>query len=775
MVYSSAICVESILIYACVVATDCCSLKCCDYYVVLSYSFFLYSIARPNKHGEPTVDLSKIVVHDGDKLTDHQLKHHRVIQKLFSVYGISAPITKKLYEILRCKLWRMGQKLYNARGNRNKVLEDWKTGRNAVWDLSLDCFKVNKELSAQILSNEKKLNQLTQENNELQIQLEGTKQKLKEIQNTQNQLIKSNKRMASELANSGSKQKKRRQDISQLSRQHKWTRKKQLHTDVSQALSFLENEGVQPSTITLVHNSTSETEILDLESGAYKKPESTSTINDKPELALFVKDRFGLSDLAYHELCMICEQLPRLCKLKQLSKHLNSQWDIKPCPDNNGIQQSLASRVTERVKYLLKKKSISPGDVLRLKLSGDGTKICRKLNLINITFTLLNEGKVAMSPNGNHTLAIINGTEKYESLKTALSDLIMEVRDLKSVTVDDLTFKIEYFICSDLKFLAIIYGIESATSTYSCVWCKCPSSERPDMSKQWSFSDKGKGARTVDDIVACHLKSRREKYGCIHPPLFQTINIDHVIPDILHLYLRVSDVLLNLLITDIRRHDGIIKSSSSDAGSQSSYLDELEFFINNSCKIPFKFSIDKETKQLQWRDLMGPEKHVVFEKIALPELFPKLQNIKATQKLWDDFRQLYSVLQMECVSTNEAETFHEDAKKWVLDFTAIYQSKNVTPYIHIMAMHVPEFLLKYKNLVLFTQQGMEKLNDQTTIDFAKSTNHNYHNLEALTQLMNKRNRIEHLQDSGFQRVPREKTCSVCNEKGHNSRTCKKKL
>ena len=83
-----------------------------------------------------------------------------------------------------------------------------------------------------------------------------------------------------------------------------------------------------------------------------------------------------------------------------------------------------------------------------------------------------------------------------------------------------------------------------------------------------------------------------------------------------------------------------------------------------------------------------------------------------------------------------------------MDFTNIYQSKNVTPYMHIMVMHVPEFLIQYKNLVIFTQQGMEKLNDQTTIDFAKSTNHNYHNLDALKKLMDKRNRIECLQDSG---------------------------
>ena len=142
---------------------------------------------------------------------------------------------------------------------------------------------------------------------------------------------------------------------------------------------------------------------------------------------------------------MICEQLPRLYKLKQLSKLLNSQWDIKPCPDNNGIQQSLASRVIERVKFLLKQGKISEGDVLRLKLSGDGTKICRKLNMINITFTMLNEGKLAMSPCGNHTLAIINGTENYKALKNTLSDLIKEVTELKSITVNELTFEIEYF------------------------------------------------------------------------------------------------------------------------------------------------------------------------------------------------------------------------------------------------------------------------------------------------------------------------------------------
>lgn len=70
----------------------------------------------------------------------------------------------------------------------------------------------------------------------------------------------------------------------------------------------------------------------------------------------------------------------------------------------------------ELIMVLINNNKISCGDTVQVKLSGDGTKVCRKLNLINVTFTLLNEGDVAKSPRGNHTIAIINGTETYDSL-----------------------------------------------------------------------------------------------------------------------------------------------------------------------------------------------------------------------------------------------------------------------------------------------------------------------------------------------------------------------
>ena len=274
------------------------------------------------------------------------------------------------------------------------------------------------------------------------------------------------------------------------------------------------------------------------------------------------------------------------------------------------------------------------------------------------------------------------------------------------------------------------------------------------------------------DITECCTKSKKQRFNCAHPPLFSTIRISHVVPDILHLFLRVTDVLLKLLILEIRRLDGIERITRLDA-IKSTNLATLESFINDTCRIPFKFSINKESKQLTWRDLMGPEKLIFFEKIDLPALFPQLPSIEKTQALWRDFFHLHKRLQRTNFTKTEAVSFGENAKKWVIDFTSIYQTTHATPYIHVLAMHVSEFLCNHSNLVQFTQQGMEKLNDQTTIDYARSTNHDYRSLEALQQLIEKKNRIEYLEDHHLQRETRPIHCSLCHQVGHNRLSCER--
>ena len=125
-------------------------------------------------------------------------------------------------------------------------------------------------------------------------------------------------------------------------------------------------------------------------------------------------------------------------------------------------------------KTSMKNNMIHSGDMHTVKLSGDGTKMWWKPNLINLTFTLLSEGNIAMSPNGNHTIAIINETENYHHFKTSLPDIIKEEEELTLITVNSTTFQVIFFL-QWFKFLAIACGIEFATATYSCIWCKGPS------------------------------------------------------------------------------------------------------------------------------------------------------------------------------------------------------------------------------------------------------------------------------------------------------------
>ena len=129
------------------------------------------------------------------------------------------------------------------------------------------------------------------------------------------------------------------------------------------------------------------------------------------------------------------------------------------------------------------------------------------------------------------------------------------VESIQSITIDDHEFNIQFFLGVDMKFLAIYLGIQAANAEYSCIWCKCPAGERYNTSKSWCSIEDGR--RTVAEIHTFTLGKNKAKYGCIHQPLFPSISIDRVIPDKLHLFLRISDVLINLLILDLRRMDGI--------------------------------------------------------------------------------------------------------------------------------------------------------------------------------------------------------------------------
>ena len=100
---------------------------------------------------------------------------------------------------------------------------------------------------------------------------------------------------------------------------------------------------------------------------------------------------------------------------------------------------------------------------------------------------------------GIRAIAFFKEPEDYESLEKCLSDIPTEMSELSAIEVNGECYEVEYFLVGDMKFLAIATGIDSASSTYSCVWCKCPAYERFDASLEWSATILEKGAWTVKE------------------------------------------------------------------------------------------------------------------------------------------------------------------------------------------------------------------------------------------------------------------------------------
>ena len=407
---------------------------------------------------------------------------------------------------------------------------------------------------------------------------------------------------------------------------------------------------------------------------------------------------------------------------------------------------------------------------MAVKITGDGTKVSRSMHILVIAFTVLDGIENPNSPIGNHVIALLNSQENYEHLSVALNDIAEEIKLIKSISIDGHEYNIKFYLGADMKYLAICLGIEAATSKYSCIWCKCSSDKRYDTSKSWCSVDEG--ARTIDEIQKLSLIKKKElKYGCIHSPIFPSIPIEHVIPDILHLFLRISDILINLLILELQRIDGIEKLRTKEfKQSTVKNLNTYITYLNVNCKISFHMYVDKESNALKWRDLTEPEKLKLFASIKIPELFPNLKN--HVQKLWDNLKAIYTILCLnKKLDENEITDFTTKVTSWLTLFTTVYQTRHVTPYMHVLVAHVPKFLKDIGSLAPYSQQGLEKLNDEITKDYFKSTNHRDHG--ALSQIMLKLNRLEELTDQQYYRTKHLHSCSNCKEIGHNCRTCPK--
>jgi len=89
----------------------------------------------------------------------------------------------------------------------------------------------------------------------------------------------------------------------------------------------------------------------------------------------------------------------------------------------------------------------------------------------------------------------------------------------------------------------------------------------------------------------------------------------------------------------------------------------------------------------------------LFSNISIPQLLPLLEKGTVLQKLWDNLLQYCHISFKNC----DAAYIDKEVKDWVKLFTSIYQTKDVTPYIHCFCSYISVFVC---NMVTFTQNDL---------------------------------------------------------------------
>jgi len=142
--------------------------------------------------------------------------------------------------------------------------------------------------------------------------------------------------------------------------------------------------------------------------------------------------------------------------------------------------------------------------IIRIKLTGDSGNVGRNLKLLNFTFSAV-DFLGSQSYIGNYTLGIFEMKEEsYYELKISLKEILASLEDFNFLSLNNKNYKIKFYLGGDLKFLANVMGLNSATANYPCVWCTCHKDYFQYYSKNvFSIKNNYEHARCCEESNEC--------------------------------------------------------------------------------------------------------------------------------------------------------------------------------------------------------------------------------------------------------------------------------
>ena len=176
-----------------------------------------------------------------------------------------------------------------------------------------------------------------------------------------------------------------------------------------------------------------------------------------------VCDTSMISDASYHEIAIYSSRKHHLTACRD---ELDTTFQVLRSP---GLMPGFKSELCRHINTLRSNGS-EVQDTLRIKVSGDGTRLSRVSNFVVMSYSLL--VVPTLSHIDQHVLAVVKRDENYTNLEKTLAPLFNEINDLNTtgrIEISDQTFDVELFIGCDMKFIQLLRGLGSSISNYACL------------------------------------------------------------------------------------------------------------------------------------------------------------------------------------------------------------------------------------------------------------------------------------------------------------------
>ncbi|KAL5468683.1 hypothetical protein EMCRGX_G029790 [Ephydatia muelleri] len=329
------------------------------------------------------------------------------------------PEAARLEDLLYRKSLGVVSKVRAARGVNRK---------NALLRSTTITILNGETISAADLQSE--LNEVTYMNEEADAFIEGLQEEVQDLKDALSEAQDSQN-------NPGGK-------IDAVSNRHARRKIQEVSEHANKALEFLSTYGLVAESLK-VHTTSGKTFHIPFSDDAASENEDTVDLR-----VLYILDRYGVSDAFYHELAMLFSELPRSRAVKKARTDLNHTMQLTRIPGHEGAYRSFERSLCEQLSTMIAQDATSfqPNQKIKVRISGDGAKFSRTSNFVLLSYAIL-------MPVGRYLSGIAFAATFQE---------IDGLQQLGFVAVNGVSYNIELFFSSDMKFMLTMLGLNAANS-----------------------------------------------------------------------------------------------------------------------------------------------------------------------------------------------------------------------------------------------------------------------------------------------------------------------